>query len=121
MASKRKQEIERRKIVNLIRPSNRKRDCLKFYSGESIKHKLLKFSLFYELQELGFELYTECILLNGKRADMIAIREGKGYGFEFLVSETIEECKEKIKSYPNVLEWHIIKDFNEIDEIIKDL
>lgn len=108
---------ERRKILNLIRISNRKKDVLKFYANETKLHKKLKFELFCRLQESGHELYTEVIFNNGRRCDLLALKEGIATGYEILSTETELECQEKIKSYPQEINWVIIKNLNDIDKI----
>ena len=109
--NKRKEELARRKIINLIRPSNRKANCLVFYKNETYEHKKLKFEVFVQLQELGYEvIYSECIFLNGKRADLVAIKGGRGIGIEVLSSETKQECSVKLKKYPKEIDWFMVKD-----------
>ena len=119
--NKRKEEIEKRKILNLMRVSNRKKNCLVFYPNETRNHKTKKFLVFTKLQELGFEVYSECIFKNGKRADVLAIKDGQGYGFEVLESETIEECEKKLADYPNIIEWRLIRTFKDAMDISKYL
>jgi len=113
--NKKKAEYEKRKVLRLMQEVNRHRNCLRFYKNESDNHAKKKFLLFRELQKDGFEIYTEVKFKNGKRADLVAIDKlGKAYGFEILESETIKQCERKLKSYPKLIEWHIIGNFDDI-------
>lgn len=118
----RKIEVKKRQIRNLIRPSNRKRNCFCIYSGETKKHMDLKYEMWFRLLKAGFEVYTEAIFTDGKRADITAISpHGNGFGIECLSSETIKECEFKLKSYPNTIQWFIAKDFNDIERIYEEI
>ena len=104
----RKTEIERREILDLMRPFNRKQGCLKFYANETRDHKYKKFLLFIKLQEEGYEVYSEVIFNSGKRCDILGIKDGVGYGFEVLSSETIAMVYKKLVNYPEIISWSII-------------
>jgi hypothetical protein len=110
-------EANRRDIIRLLRPIGNKVNSLNFRPNETYEHKLLKFILFDRLQRKGYEIYTECIFLDNMRADCIAIKNGLGYGFEILVSETEQECAEKIKKYPVLFEWIMILKKEDIDRL----
>jgi hypothetical protein len=113
-----KAEIERRKILNLIRPSNLHSGALKFYSNETKEHKYKKFLVFTKLQENGYEVFSEVIFKSGKRCDVLGIKEGKAIGIEILESETEEMYEEKIKNYPEIIEWKKVKDLKDIENLI---
>ena len=115
--NKRKQEYERRRILNTMRPLNRHPNRLQFYKNESDNHAHKKYKLFRILQKEGFEIYSEVIFKSGKRADLVAIKDGLGYGFEVLESETIKKCEKKIKDYPKIIEWHIISSYEDIKNL----
>lgn len=121
MVNKRKAEYERKRVINLIRPSNRKRNCLVFYANESCHHANKKFIIFFGLLKKHYEIYSECIFLPGNRADLLAIKDGKSYIIEVLESESKEHCIKKLEQYPHFTGSFIIKDFNDIDEMLKEL
>ena len=115
--NKRKQEIERRKIVNLIRASNRHRDCLKCTRNESEAHIRKKFEVYLKLLKDGWEVYSEAIFKSGKRADIIAIREGEGICVEVLESEKYSDCLEKLKNYPKQLRCMMVKTLADVERM----
>jgi hypothetical protein len=119
--NRRKIEEERRKIINLIRPSNRKRNCLVFYANETEGHAMKKFLAFRMLQKKEYEIYTECIFITGQRADLLAIKNGRAYVLEILESETIEKCMKKLESYPLFTGTFMVREINDINEIAKEL
>ena len=112
-----KRDSNRREMIRTLRPTGNKVNSLNFRPNETYEHKLLKFILYDRLQRKGYEIYTECTFLDGSRGDCIAIKNGLGYGFEILVSETEQECTEKIKKYPNLFEWIMIKSKLDIDRL----
>ena len=122
--NKRKIEEKRREIINLIRPSNRSGShagCFRAYASESEEHIRKKFEVWLTLSKLGFEVYTESILNDNKRPDILAVKNGRMFIYEIIESETEEECKQKILSYPNAFACHIIKDLNDIKQIAKEI
>ena len=117
MANKIKNELAKRKIINLIRQSNRKRNCLIFHSNETYSHKRLKFETFIELQKLGYEIYTEAIFLSGKRCDILGIKEGYAIGIEILSSETDEMLSKKLLNYPKEINWYSIRTLKDLKNL----
>jgi len=116
--NKLRQKIETRKIINLILPLTRKSNCLKFYSNETYNHKRKKFELFVRLQKEGYNpIFSECIFFNGKRADLLAIKEGRGKGFEILESETDKQLAKKLLGYPKLVEWYRVKTLVDVQKI----
>ena len=116
--SKLKQDIERRKIVNLLRPSNRHANCFRFSKNERTEHIKKKFQVYLRLIKEDYEVYTECIFTrSGKRADIVAIKEGYGVGIEILESETFKECIEKLKDYPKQIDWRMVKSYEDIKNL----
>lgn len=110
--NKKKQLIEERKIFNLIRSSNRAGSHLNYfraYMSENESHIDKKFNLWKKLRKLDYNCYTEAILKNGNRLDILAVKEGIGIAFEILESETKEECMEKLKDLPEGIEIVLIK------------
>jgi len=120
--NKRKIYIKKRHIRNLMRASNRKMNCFRVYPGETRKHMDLKYEIWFRLIKKGFEVYTEVIFLDGKRADIVGISpQGNGFGIECIASETLKECELKLKSYPNTIQWFIAKDLDDINQIYEEI
>lgn len=115
--NKLKIEVENRKLRNLIRPSNRKTGCLKFYANEGTNHKYHKFLVFNLLLENGWEVYSEAIFKSGSRCDILGIKEGQGIIVEILSTEEVKECQEKIKMYPKDLRVYMVKELSDITKI----
>ena len=98
-----------REALNHIRPSNRSgshANCIRISSNETYEHARAKFVTAYQLVKAGKTFWTEAIFLNGKRADVITL---DGEIFEIICSETEEECKEKVKAYPEYFSVTMIK------------
>ena len=116
-----KQLYEQRKIFDLIRNSNKSGshlNCFRAYASESSNHISKKFKVWLKLLKKGYKCYTESILKNGKRLDILAVKEGKGTAFEILESETEEECLKKLKKYlPEEIEIILIKSEKDIKNL----
>ena len=94
-----KQLLEQRnKIKNLIRISNRHKNVLRWSSNETDSHLNMKLEICKYLKKNNLEFYTECIFLNGKRADIVVA--DLGFIIEILNSEKEESIKNKQKFYP---------------------
>ncbi len=115
--NKKKQEVEKRKILNLFNYnslSGSRMNCFKISSHESDMHIKKKFALFYRLIKSKYEVWTEVKFKNGRKADIVSIKKGVATGYEILASETVRQCEKKLESYPNEIEWVIIGSFEEI-------
>jgi len=89
--------------------SGSKEGFVKIFHNNTPKHELVKFQIAYKLKKLGYEVWSECEFGAGNsgRADLVAIKDGKGYIIEVLHSETEEKYLNKISSYPS--EYELIK------------
>ena len=97
--------LRKRKILNLVRYSNRigsHINCIKLSPNNSWEHEKKKIEVCWNLLKENKQFLTEAIFMNGKRCDILNITDG--IIIEVLHTETIEEFKEKIKSYPDDLE-----------------
>jgi len=96
------------KNLQLIRMSNRfgsQRNVLRWSNGETKEHILKKLEICIELKEWEHEFITEAIFNNGTRCDILDLTEGTVY--EILCSETEEEFRQKIQSYPE--DFRVVK------------
>ncbi len=110
-----KKIYQRYKLITDIYYQDRKEGYIKIYPNNSHDHEVVKFEIAYKLKKLGFEIYSECRFTNDRgRADLVAIKEGKGYIIEILHSETEKQFEMKKLKYPE--EFSLIKvntkDFN---------
>jgi len=112
-----KEVFQRNRLLQKIRQSNRSgshKGCIRIFSNNSLEHEETKLKVAYKLKKQGFEIWSEVIFNNGSRADLLAIKEGKGYIIEILHSETKKQLAEKVKKYPSEFELISVttKDFN---------
>ena len=93
-------DIQRKRNQNagLIRFSNRHRNVLKWGKNESYKHVLTKLHICMALKQLDKEFYTEAILMDGNRADVLCT--DLGVIFEVYESEKKESLDRKDNIYP---------------------
>ena len=101
----RKRFEERKKIVNLIRVDCRtgsRVNLFKFNPAYSEKHENAKFEVFKELIKRGCEVWTEIILTDNSRPDILAFnpKTGRSLIVEILNSETLKTAKVKAEKYP---------------------
>ena len=80
---------------------NIKKNVIKINEGNTLDHELAKTKIVYLLRKKGFDVFTEVIFTNGKRADVYLPETMEVY--EVLASETTSKFKEKIKGYPEEL------------------
>ena len=91
-----------------------KRNCIKLNTHNLKKHEEMKFQICWALAKEGKEFITEAIFHNGKRADVIDL--DSHIIIEILGTETEEECREKIKSYPKLFEVIMVDSNKEFSE-----
>jgi len=96
----------RNRNLGLIRVSNRKVNCIRIGS-ESLDHAIEKLKVCYELQKLGHHYITEGIFENGSRCDILNLDTGEI--FEVLKSEKLEDCRNKVMSYPKGLKLRYVE------------
>lgn len=79
-------------------------------NNESDLHRYTKYKICVELVKRNYEVFTEVIFKNRKRADIVAINEqGEGFIFEIVNTESEESIAEKLDSYPIDFNVEIIK------------
>jgi len=88
--------------------------CFRDSVSNTDEHEDTKYKVFRWLRKKGYTVMTEVIFNNGKRADVLDITNGVVY--EILKSETLKECKEKVKAYPNELEVRYVDANKPFDE-----
>lgn len=90
-----------RSKVNCVRFNSRNID-----KDKLDKHELFKARLGLEANKKGFTYLTEAKLKNNCRPDFVLL--DIFWIIEILGTETVEECKEKIKNYPSEFTIKII-------------
>ena len=103
------ERIRRNKeLENQIRPSNKSGshvNCFRYFPNNTDKHEDIKYQLYKRLIRVGFKVWTEAIFNSGKRADIVAIRNGRGYVIEVETPKSPKISKEileqKSKIYPD--------------------
>lgn len=87
--------------LNEIRSSNRigsHVNCVHFFKNNTTNHEMAKAKVCMALLKLNRDFMTEAIFTNGKRADVVDLEFGVVY--EILETETMEEFKKKLDTYP---------------------
>ena len=114
--SKLDNQFKRNRLLQKIhfndRSGNKEGFC-KYYPNNSDLHEDTKWEVFKNLKKDGFELWSECRIGN-LRADLFAIKEGKGFVVEILNSETdkmFELKKLKVPEEFTLIKVNV-KDFN---------
>lgn len=96
--------IYRNRIIRLVDTQRFRIDRKAIYFGSgSKKHEQIKFDICWELKKMKMEFVTEARFKNEKGVADILILD-TGTVIEILVSETLEQVKEKVKKYPDELE-----------------
>ena len=105
----------RRDARNLIRISNRNKDCFKWSSNESDAHIHRKLEICKWLKKQGKEFYTEGIFdLGNGRFDILNSDDLIIY--EVTETETKESMEEKKRKYPELFEVIFVSASVEWDE-----
>jgi len=115
--NKREQAQFEHNMLQEIRASNRTSthyNCIRINLGNKKAtslmedpHEWMKCQVVWELRRRGHKVMTEVIFLSGFRADIVDLTAGVIY--EILLSETDEQFKEKLKTYPTVFEVRKIR------------
>jgi len=107
----------RNRLIQNIRFSNRSGshvNCFRYHKNNSDEHEDTKYQVYKKLIKTGYDVWVEPIFNDGNRADIVAIKDGKGYIVEILHSESEESYNLKKNKYPQ--EFMLIKvntkDFN---------
>lgn len=107
MNKKIKEYYQRNTLLQSIKYNDRsgnKEGMIKIYPNNSLTHERIKLEIAYKLKNLGFQIWSECTFVNGGRADLVAIKAGKGYIIEVAASETEERFLAKKEKYPAIFE-----------------
>lgn len=102
---------KRNKARQLIRLSNRNKNCLKWGINEAQAHLNMKFEICKWLKEKKIEFYTEPIFNDGQRADILNTDESIVYE----IYNTEDPTKSK-KKYPKEFEVRYINANQEFNE-----
>ena len=114
------EEFKKNRLLQMIKHNSRfgnKDGYVKVYPNNSLNHEESKLRIAYKLKKQGFYVLSEVEFNNGQRADLVAIKEGKGWIIEVVSSETKESIDNKLNTYPIEFEIRIIncQDFS-LDE-----
>lgn len=82
----------------LSRKFNSKEGVVKINVGNTFRHELAKFLVCWDLALNGKHFVCEAVFENGKRADVLCLDDKEV--LEILESETEEQFKLKVESYP---------------------
>jgi hypothetical protein len=103
---------QRNRLLMNIKHTSRsgsKEGYVKVWASNSLEHELTKLKITHKLKKQGFEVWSETQFINGGQADIIAIKDGRGYIIEILHSETIKQLTKKVKKYPTEFEVMAVK------------
>lgn len=65
--------INKRRMLNLVRISNRKINTVRISTANTYEHEKMKFELCWVLANKGYDFITEAIFTNGSRADILCL------------------------------------------------
>lgn len=102
---------KRNKARQLIRLSNRNKNCLKWGINEAWSHLIMKLHICRWLKDNHKEFYTEAIFKDGQRADILNTDESIVYE----IYNTEDPTKSK-KKYPKEFEVRYINANQEFNE-----
>ena len=98
---RRENKLEALKYIDRQRPY--KLNSIKISAVNTYAHERMKFEICYQLTKEGKDFITEVYFVNSKKHCDILIPEDFKI-IEILGTEKIEECKEKVKNYPDAFE-----------------
>lgn len=96
------------KIKHTSRSGSRE-GYIKVWASNSLKHEETKLKIAHKLKKQGFEVWSETEFVTGGKADILAIKDGKGYIIEILHSETMKQLAKKIEKYPSEFEFMAVR------------
>ena len=103
---RRENRLESLKYIDRQRPY--KINAIKISAANTDEHELMKYLICRQLCKEGKEFITEVYFTGSKRhCDILILDDFKVV--EILGTETEEECREKIKNYPDVFEKILVK------------
>jgi hypothetical protein len=82
-------------------------NCFKYHPQNTEEHERLKFEIFKELRDQNIPVMVEAIFVNGCRADIFDLLNGEI--IEVLHTESPQEAKEKVLSYPSILTYRFAR------------
>ena len=113
--NKRKQEIEKRRILNQIRYTSLREGNFRAYASESENHMDKKYALWKRLKKIGYKVWTEVIFKEGFRIDILSFKEGLWQAYEVMESENEKSLAEKIRKYPvNIIPIRNMKEIKQL-------
>jgi hypothetical protein len=95
----------------------------KHVGNVGFEHMLYQVLIRWELKKLGYDAHIEVDLANGRRIDVLAIKNGKKVGVEVELNVNVD-LKQKLSEVESVDELYIVTSkelFNEIREKLGDL
>ncbi len=95
-----KQQLARRRmeVLQKVRVSNRKVNVLRVSPNNTYEHEKTKFDVFFYCRQQGWDVITEAIFTNGKRADILILDTNTAV--EVMHTETKISGIRKIQKYP---------------------
>ena len=105
-----KQQLARKRmeVLQKVRVSNRKVNVLRVSPNNTYDHEKTKFDVFFHCRQQGWDVISEAIFENGKRADILILDTNTVV--EVIKSEKEAACLSKTANY--FVETFIIVDAN---------
>src|SRR3990167_710277 len=99
----RRRENQREALKYIDRQRPYKLNSIKISAANTYEHERMKFEICYQLAKEGKDFITEVYFSNSKfHCDILVLDDLKI--IEVLGTETEEECREKVKNYPDAFE-----------------
>ena len=80
---------------------NTKQNVIKINRNNTFRHEIAKCMLAIEARSQGYDIVTEAIFKNGKRADILVLQQQEAW--EVLESESKKSFMKKEKDYPVIV------------------
>ena len=102
------------RYLNEVRFANRSgshRNCIRIFKNNTYIHEKTKFDICFKLLKEGFVIWTEVIFNDGKRADIMAIREREAYLIEVETPKSKKEMEKKLEQkykYPDAFDLIVV-------------
>ena len=78
------------------------------WSNTTLEHFLVLCQVFDYMKRNGYEVWSECVFLNGCRADIVAIQGTSGFILEILHTEKDKRFKAKLEGKYGELEGFMV-------------
>jgi len=105
-----KQKNEAHKEVKGLFKANYPKGCIKM-SNETPEHFNVKSMVAFKYYKNGWEVYSEAVLKNGHRPDLVVVSGSVAMIVEILATETEEKFLHKLGKYPLPIRKVYVKDF----------